>query len=83
MTLAAILEGRAAQNLEFADESFCQPQVPMPRRVLFAASSQCASSTLLLQAGVPPGRVKRIVSVNGSGDQRTKITSAGRKTASV
>jgi bifunctional non-homologous end joining protein LigD len=46
----------AAQIFEFADEGFCQAQVPLLGRFLCAGSSQCASPTLLLKAGMPQGK---------------------------
>jgi hypothetical protein len=70
-----ILKKGQLKFFEFADESFCQAQVPMLRRACVINATAPSRHA--------PRRVKRKVSAVGRKDRRTKITSAGRKTASV
>jgi hypothetical protein len=76
-----ILQWRRLKFFEFADERFCQAQMPL-LRPMYRIIVMCVTNDTAPNWHAAR-RVKRKVSAAGSRVQRTKITSAGRKTASA
>src|SRR6202022_1677118 len=72
-----------AQIFEFADERFCQAQMPMLRVSSIRRIIVICVTNATAPSRHAARRVKRKVSAAGCKAQSTKITSVGRKIASV